>query len=118
MCYNESMEKECKIHGLTHYYKSHCRKCHVANVRKTRRRVRKKLVEVAGSECIRCGYSKSIRALSFHHRDPKEKLFSVSEHGKSLKKCLEEIKKCDLICANCHMEEEEKKLIEKFGDDY
>jgi hypothetical protein len=59
--------------------------------------------------CSKCGYSKSKVALDFHHRDPSKKKFGitekamvsiVSEEMKAL--VLTEIKKCDVLCANCH----------------
>lgn len=68
---------------------------------------KKKLVSLKGGQCRLCGYKKSYSALTFHHRDEKIKLFNVS--GKNLsaldwKILLAEIKKCDLLCANCHAE--------------
>jgi hypothetical protein len=45
--------------------------------------------------------------LQFHHREPKEKLFSIAHAithgGVGLKRLLEEIVKCDVVCANCHL---------------
>jgi hypothetical protein len=45
--------------------------------------------------------------LQFHHREPKDKLFSIAHaitHGGiGLKRLLEEIVKCDVVCANCHL---------------
>lgn len=73
-------------------------------VTKRRRLVKKELVKAAGGKCIRCGYSKCIDALQFHHRNPSEKDGELSNWKKSLAKGLEEIKKCDLLCANCHAE--------------
>ena len=71
---------------------------------------RKKLREMAraskGNKCIICGYNKCQRALSFHHIDPKTKEFDLSTKGltRSWERIQNEIKKCVLICANCHME--------------
>lgn len=56
--------------------------------------------------------------LQFHHRNPKEKAFEVSEfvyHQKGGIKNLEaEIAKCDVLCANCHLkyhyENDERRL--------
>ncbi|GAG41981.1 unnamed protein product, partial [marine sediment metagenome] len=51
-----------------------------------------------------------MRALSFHHIDPRMKNFDLNSHecGKRSKdRVLEEAKKCILVCANCHMEIEE-----------
>lgn len=68
---------------------------------------KKKLIEMKGGECKECGYKKSIRALSFHHKDPKEKSFKMTIReisGKNWDTLLKEAEKCDLLCANCHME--------------
>lgn len=67
-----------------------------------------KAINVLGGKCMRCGFDHPA-ALQFHHRDPSTKEFNLS-HGASLGKpkkfpwptILEEIKKCDLLCSNCH----------------
>jgi hypothetical protein len=41
----------------------------------------------------------------FHHRDREEKSFTISNavlRGTSIKTILIEIKKCDVLCENCH----------------
>ena len=79
-------------------------------MREAVKRRRKKLREMAratqGSKCMICGYNKCQRALSFHHIDPSKKEFDLSSRGvtRSWKKVEAEIKKCVLVCANCHME--------------
>lgn len=42
--------------------------------------------------------------LEFHHKNPKEKSFNISSMiGRlSKKKILEEVKKCIVLCSNCH----------------
>jgi 5-methylcytosine-specific restriction endonuclease McrA len=68
---------------------------------------KRKLIEIAGGQCCDCGYKKNIAALEFHHIKPEEKSFGID-----LRKCsnlqwdklVDEIKKCVLICANCHRE--------------
>lgn len=64
-----------------------------------------------GGCCSRCGYNKSITALSFHHINPKEKLFDLSHNGNLLhdwEVVVVEAKKCKLLCLNCHNEVEEE----------
>lgn len=58
--------------------------------------------------CSICGYHKCFRALHFHHRDPDSKSFSISDqmHRVSWIRLEEELAKCDILCANCHAEEE------------
>ena len=54
--------------------------------------------------CTICGESRPA-CLTFHHRDPSEKLREVSilvtRHNKK-ERVLAEIAKCDVLCANCH----------------
>jgi transcription elongation factor Elf1 len=74
------------------------------------KRRRKNLREMAraskGSKCLICGYNKCQRALSFHHIDPSKKEFDLSTKGltRSWDRIKNEIEKCVLVCANCHME--------------
>lgn len=75
-------------------------------VKKRRKKLRELAREYRGGKCEICGYSKSQRALSFHHKDPKKKSFGISMKGltRSWEKIRLEIDKCILLCANCHME--------------
>ena len=77
--------------------------------RKARRERKEKLVKMLGGKCIACGYKKSMAALSFHHRDPKTKLFNLASNGFLTRwdRLLEEAKKCELLCMNCHCERHE-----------
>jgi hypothetical protein len=57
------------------------------------------------SSCARCGFGDH-RALQFHHRDGTEKKFgmgSIKSNGVGAKQLEEELAKCDILCANCHM---------------
>lgn len=73
-------------------------------VTKKRRNLKATLVEAAGSKCVDCGYTGPAFMFDFDHRDPKLKSFSISDKGVtvSLARLQEEVKKCDLVCANCH----------------
>ena len=57
-----------------------------------------------GGKCQRCGYDTYQGALEFHHIDPTKKDFTVGDRDFKLKDCVEESKKCVLICSNCHKE--------------
>lgn len=81
--------------------------CNSCNANRTRRARKARCVAYKGGKCERCGYSKSMRALSFHHRDRKTKEFTIAEKMVwSWERLKKELDKCDLLCANCHMEEE------------
>lgn len=65
------------------------------------------LIEMCGGKCAHCGYCKNRSALSFHHIKPSEKSFPMdSRHisNRSWESCISEIKKCILLCLNCHAE--------------
>ena len=71
----------------------------------SRRRVKEKAVAYLGGKCLRCSYNKCLRALSFHHRDAPNKEFTISQWAHlGWEKIEKELDKCDLLCANCHME--------------
>lgn len=94
--YNKS-----KGHG-----REYCSSCVVNN---RRFKVKKILVDYKGGKCEVCGYDKNIKALQFHHNNPSEKDFSISgKHCLSLNRLKEEVNKCSLLCANCHIEEHDR----------
>lgn len=70
-----------------------------------RRKAKEKGIQELGSCCKKCG-EKRIYLLDFHHRNPQEKEGELSDFSKgyNLDKFFEELKKCDLLCANCHRE--------------
>jgi DNA-binding NarL/FixJ family response regulator len=55
--------------------------------------------------CYLCSESDP-RTLQFHHVDSNEKEATISKmlsNGVGLKKIFEEINKCEVVCANCHL---------------
>lgn len=56
------------------------------------------------SSCEKCGFS-DYRALQFHHRDAQDKEFNIGKvkaSGTGETRLMEELAKCDILCANCH----------------
>lgn len=67
---------------------------------------KKRCVDYLGGRCALCGYDRCIKAMTFHHRDPAAKEFTVSQMLDRAWDILRaELDKCDLLCFNCHMEE-------------
>lgn len=63
-------------------------------------------IEYLGGRCIKCGYDRCVKALTFHHRDSHQKSFTLSQRLDAAWDILRvELDKCDLLCFNCHMEE-------------
>ena len=73
-------------------------------IKKWRRSLKKQCVDYKGGKCKRCGYDKYPEVLDFHHRDPIEKDFQISDKGWSFERLKKELDKCDLVCKNCHEE--------------
>ena len=68
-------------------------------------RKRKRLIDIwkLKKGCEICGYKEHAVALDFHHRDETEKYVAVSAiFNAKIKRIFEEIRKCRLVCANCH----------------
>jgi len=77
-----------------------------------RRRRKEALVKMLGGHCTKCGYHKSIGALSFHHKNLKNKCFDISNNGNLMQDwdlVQKEAQKCELLCLNCHSELHSKK---------
>lgn len=83
------------------------------------------LIEMSGGGCSLCGYKKNRQALSFHHLDRSTKKFGLSLNNlwsKSWEEIVEEWKKCDLVCLNCHAEIENalrgKNIVARVNERY
>lgn len=70
-----------------------------------RKRRKENLIRLCGGKCSLCGYNKCIGALEFHHINPKDKSFGISTGNcHKIEDDIAEVKKCLLLCANCHRE--------------
>ena len=66
------------------------------------RKTKETLVKENGGKCQICGYNRCIAALDFHHNNPDTKENQIKDL--SLELARKEIKKCILVCSNCHKE--------------
>ena len=71
-----------------------------------RKVIRHRIVESFGSKCICCGNSFEDCCYDVHHINPEEKELTLSRGNfngaKSWLRIRDELKKCVLVCANCH----------------
>lgn len=69
-----------------------------------RRRRKINLINVLGGKCQICGFNNFPDALEFHHEDPNQKDYGLASKGTchDIETDLNEVKKCFLLCANCH----------------
>lgn len=64
-----------------------------------------KAVQFLGGRCVRCG-NDDFRILQFHHKNGEDKDFTIRNIKNTAYSFIEkEVKKCVLLCPNCHMEE-------------
>lgn len=78
-----------------------------ANQKKRAKKAKLYYISLLGGCCSKCGYRKNYAVLSFHHVDGSTKKFGLDGRSLSNRKeseILEELKKCVLLCANCHGE--------------
>lgn len=71
-----------------------------------RNNIKKWSIEYKGGKCQCCNYKTCNEALEFHHINPEEKDFNISDRDIKLDWNLlkKELDKCILVCANCHRE--------------
>jgi hypothetical protein len=103
-------------------YQSYCKPC-LLTAQKQRWRLRKlDAIEHLGGVCADCGQQYPYQVYQFHHLTPGEKDFDWGK-GRQMKweLVLEELDKCVLLCANCHIlrhssqlsDSEAKQLLEE-----
>lgn len=107
----------------------HCRECRNAYYRAYRRtsngyainkavsdaryqKAKALLEKLKSGPCVDCGGTFIPRAMHFDHRDPTTKKYGISALASSnrVKAILEEVAKCDLVCANCHAYRTERQV--------
>lgn len=104
--------KACEVARKKHRYRTDPKVKERDTVGAVERRRRNKLscIEYKGSKCQTCGFTliteegkSNAGAFQFHHRNPAEKEFTITERQyASLETLKPELDKCDLLCANCH----------------
>jgi|TARA_B110000977_G_C10964285_1_gene449805 hypothetical protein len=74
------------------------------------------------SKCRKCGLKNKPYLLEFHHLDPSIKYKNITDlqfNGYGMKTIKAEIRKCVIVCRNCHMEFhylEKQKTVRTFDE--
>lgn len=96
--------KYLKTRSRTKLHEDQKRQKNIHGVVSWRQRTKQKLVDYKGGKCKFCGYDKYIGNLTFHHRDPMQKDFTISGQTMAFDRLKSEVDKCELVCHNCHGE--------------
>ncbi len=76
-------------------------------VKRWRKNTKSRIIKAMGGKCQSCGYDKCDEALELHHIDPNEKEIGIGRiraNPSSWSKIVTELRKCILLCSNCHRE--------------
>lgn len=104
-CKVEKPESDFYYHKNKKLYYGRCKECTLKKLQ-IKTEERKQLLNNYKSEhgCCVCG-DKRYYVLDFHHRDGEDKEFTISTcTTSSIARLMEEMSKCDVMCANCHRE--------------
>jgi predicted HNH restriction endonuclease len=89
--------------------KIRCKKCadkFNAYSRKNVRNNKLKVLEYFGNVCSICGFkSEVLDVFDVHHKNPKDKEIEIAyllKTKRDFNRILDEVKKCILVCSNCH----------------
>ena len=77
------------------------------HIKNWRHNTKNKILQIYSSKCGICNYNKCKDSLALHHLNPKEKEFTFSKiraNPKPWSLIFKELKKCILLCHNCHNE--------------
>ena len=105
--YNEIAEMlDCSKGTISFHLSQASKDNQYIRIKNSRVKMRKDLKLQLGGKCTRCGYSACLAALDFHHLDCDTKLYNIGQSIDRVPISLirEEVKKCVLLCSNCHRE--------------
>ncbi len=101
--------KACKKQRNSKYYKEQLKErrkkhntSHAEYMKIKRDECKQYLDNLRSTGCVICG-EKERCCLEFHHKDPNTKLVNVTDIGFVGKQLFNELDKCILVCANCHL---------------
>lgn len=89
--------------------RANCKECHNQYMKNKYQENKQKLQDLKSQmTCVKCGEKRGY-VLDFHHINPDEKEYTISHmianhYSFDNKETQNEIKKCVVLCANCHRE--------------
>ncbi len=101
----------CGESDASRFYKNRstlCKKCDGVRVLMKQREMKNRIVSYLGGKCSICGYNKSLYSLHLHHPNSNKDFRFKNIRLWHWNRVLVEIKKCVLLCGNCHGEVHEE----------
>lgn len=90
-------------------------RCGSCNTKIRRFRAKAAAIKFLGGKCIQCGWEGNQAVLQFHRTNFTKKDFMIGNvANKSWEAIKAELRKCVLLCANCHMIEHSTKNDSEF----
>jgi hypothetical protein len=82
-----------------------------------RKKVRQFIIDYkSATPCVDCGHKFKYYVMQFDHLPQFTKRFAIAKfhtYTHNLTEVINEIKKCDLVCSNCHSERTHQRRLEK-----
>jgi hypothetical protein len=126
--YRENRRKQgicvdCGLYPISKNSNSVCDSCLFRKSKSNRERrneCKTQAVNSLGGKCFSCGLKTDcVDVYDFHHINPSEKDIEVAKlFHLSFLKVFEELKKCILLCANCHRRIHAMEMYEKYDEDF
>lgn len=96
--------KDCQKIKIREWYKQN-RQYQINKTREDRQKIRQRLRELKEGPCTDCKKTYPYYVMDWDHvRGQKVGNMGQLSNSGGLQKALEELKKCELVCANCHRE--------------
>ena len=110
MAYKNPFDERARLARRKHYEKN--KPQYYRNNQIKRERMRAYINKCKDVPCGDCGKKYPSYVMDFDHTDRSNKLYRMSAlyNVMSWKKMLQEIAKCEVVCANCHRERSAKQL--------
>lgn len=89
-------------YGKTHYENN--KSYYIERAKKTQKRIRRfvHLIKVMNPFCVDCNIKYPFYVLDFDHRRGEKRFVLSKVYTTGINKVKEELRKCDIVCANCH----------------
>lgn len=102
--YADPHDERAKAARRRHYEKN--KEAYIARTRQRERELLEYVRTIKDQPCMDCGVRYNPWIMEFDHREPSEKIANINTiiASGNKKKLLEELEKCDVVCANCHRE--------------